>query len=110
MKRTTTIATLAAILATAVGGAFAAKTVENDALAIANAKIPLVQAVTAAEQHVKGKAAKAGYEKTKSGWAYEVEVVSGNKVYDVKVDAEKGTVLASREDKADREEEHDEME
>lgn len=108
MKRTTTFAVIAAVLATAVGGAFAAKTGENDALAIANAKIPLVQAVTAAEQHVKGKAAKAEYEKTKSGWVYEVEVVSGSKVYDVKVDAEKGTVIASTEDKADGDDEKDE--
>lgn len=98
---------LATLSATAIGTAFAAKTMENDAMAISNAKIPLAQAVTTAEQHVNGKASKAEYEKTKAGWAYDVEVVSGNKVFDVRVDADKGTVIASNEDKADRDDEHD---
>lgn len=98
---------LAALSATAIGTAFAAQAMENDAMAIANAKIPLAQAVTAAEHHAHGKASKAEYEKTKAGWAYDVEVVSGNKVFDVKVNADNGTVIASTEDKADRDDDHD---
>lgn len=98
---------LAALSATAIGTAFAARPMENDAMAIANAKIPLAQAVTTAEQHVNGKASKAEYEKTKAGWAYDVEVVSGNKVFDVKVDADKGAVIGSTEDNADRDDDHD---
>ena len=68
---------------------------------------PLAQAVTAAEQHANGKAIRAEYEQSKPGWVYDVEVVSGAKVFDVKVDADKGTVISSVEDKADRDDDHD---
>lgn len=82
--------------------AYAAKShVENDALAINKAKISLTQAIIAAEQHVKGKASRAEYEHSKQGWIYDVEVVSGTKVYDVRVDAEKGAVISLAEDKAE---------
>lgn len=108
MKRKPYLAALAALSAAAIGTAFAAKPMENDAMAISHAKISLAQAVAAAEQHANGKASKAEYESTKAGRAYDVEVVSGNKVFDVKVDAEKGTVLASTEDKADHDDGHDE--
>lgn len=100
--------TLAAFALASVGAmAYAAKTMENDAMAIAKAKIPMPQAVTVAEQHAGGKAARAEYEQTKTGWAYDVEVVSGAKVFDVKVDADKGTVISSVEDKADHDDDHD---
>lgn len=83
---------------------------ENDATAISKAKIPLTQAITAAEQHTNGKAAKAEFEQSKQhGWVYDVEVVSGAKVFDVKVDPNKGTVIASTEDKVDNDDEHDEQ-
>jgi uncharacterized membrane protein YkoI len=96
---------------TAVGAiAYAAPAVENDASAIGKAKISLVQAVTAAEQHVNGKAAKAEFERSKQhGWVYDVEVVSGPKVFDVKVDPDKGAVIASTEDKADHDDGRDEQ-
>ena len=81
---------------------------ENDAMAITKAKISLTQAVTTAEQHASGKAARAEYENSKHGWVYDVEVVSGAKVFDVKVDGDKGTVISSTEDKADRDDDHDE--
>ena len=57
--------------------------------------------MTTAEQHAQGKASRAEYEDSKQGWVYDVEVVSGSKVFDVKVDANKGTVLSSAEDDAD---------
>ncbi len=100
---------LLAIAIVAVGTvAYAANSgMENDAMAIAKAKIPLAQAVTTAEQHVNGKASRAEYENSKHGWIYDVEVVSGTKVFDVKVDADKGTVISSAEDKADRDDDHD---
>lgn len=50
---------------------------------------------------------RAEYEKSQQGWAYDVEVVSGAKVFDVKVDADKGTVISAAEDKADRDDDHD---
>lgn len=64
------------------------------------AKISLNQAITAAEQHASGKAAKAEYEQTKTSCAYDVEVVAGYKVFDVRVDADKGTTLSPAEDKS----------
>ena len=76
-------------------------------MAINKAKISLVQAVTVAEQHANGKASQAEFENSKQGWVYDVEVVSGAKVFDVKIDADKGTVISSAEDKADRDDEHD---
>lgn len=110
MTRFRTLSLLAATLA-AVGTvatvAYADKNSENDALAIVNAKIPLAQAVTTAEQHVNGKASRGEYEQSKQGWVYDIEVVSGAKVFDVKVDADKGTVISSAEDKADRDDDHD---
>lgn len=96
--------------ATAAGTvAYAEKKPENDAVAIVSAKIPLVQAVTVAEQHANGKAMRAEYEHSTQGWVYDVEVVSGVKVFDVKVDATLGTVISSAEDKADRDDDHDEQ-
>ena len=95
----------------AVGSvAYAAKAMENDAASVVKARIPLTQAVTAAEQHVNGKAAKAEFERSKQhGWVYDVEVVSGPKVFDVKVDPDKGAVIASTEDKADHDDGRDEQ-
>ena len=107
MSRRTQSILLALALSTAGGIAYAARTVENDAQSIASAKISLVQAVTIAEQHVKGKAARAEYEHSRQGWVYDVEVVSGAKVFDVRIDAAKGVVISSAEDKADRDDAHD---
>ncbi|MDB5731017.1 MAG: hypothetical protein JWQ03_912 [Variovorax sp.] len=96
-----------AVCLASVGAAYAAKTLENDAMDVTRAKIPLSQAVATAEQHANGRAARAEYEKTKAGWVYDVEVVSGAKVFDVKVDGDRGAVLSSVEDKADRDDDHD---
>ena len=109
MHRYSKLSLLAAAIATAGTVAFAANSgIENDAMSIVHAKTSLVQAVTAAAQHANGKATHAEYEHSKQGWIYEVEVVSGAKVFDVKVDADKGTVISSAEDKADRHGDHDE--
>ena len=108
MYRYRSIPLLAIALAVAGSVAYAAQSgTENDALAITKAKIPLSQAVAAAEQHANGKAARAEYEHSKQGWVYDVEVVSGAKVFDVKVDADKGTVISSVEDKADHDDKND---
>lgn len=107
MTRYSKLSFLALALAAVGTVAYAAKGMENDALAIVTAKIPLVQAVTTAEQHANGKATRAEYEHSKQGWVYDVEVVNGSKVFDVRVDADKGTVISSAEDTADRDDEHD---
>lgn len=80
---------------------------ENDAVAVTRAKVSLAQAVALAEQHLNGKASRAEYEHTRQGDAYDIEVVSGDKVFDVRVDADKGVILSSaldeRDGKGDRE-------
>lgn len=98
-----------AVLITAAGTvAYAASDrIDNDAMAIGRAKISLAQAVTTAEQHVNGKAARAEYENSKAGWVFDVEVVAGAKVFDITVDADKGRVISSTEDTADRDDGHD---
>jgi uncharacterized membrane protein YkoI len=83
-------------------------TVANDAAPVASAGVSLGAAATAAEQHVKGKAVRAEYEKQKDGqWVYDVEVRAGTGVFDVKVDPDKGTVIASTEDKPDTDDDGD---
>ena len=107
MKRNIYLAALAALSAIAIGSAYAAKSAENDALAISGAKIGMTQAVTAAEEHVGGKASKAEYERHKGQWVFDVEVVKDRKVMDVTVDPTSGKVLAAVEDKTDHDDDHD---
>ena len=107
MFRYTRIAIVTLLLATTGVTAYAAKSMGNDATAVTQAKILMTQAITVAEQHVHGRASRAEYEHTKTGWAYDVEVVSGAKVFDVKIDASKGTVISSNEDKTDHDDSHD---
>ena len=92
---------LVALVTMAIGSASAAESAENDALAIAGAKISLTQAVAAAEQQVGGRASKAEYERHEGQSVFDVEVVKGKSVMDVKVDSTSGQVIASTEDKAD---------
>jgi uncharacterized membrane protein YkoI len=99
--------TLAALSSFGALAAYAAKPQENDALITYHAAISLTQAVQTAEQHVHGQAVQAELEHGKQGWVYDVEVVSGTSVYDVAVDADKGTVLASQLDKADHDDAQD---
>ena len=107
MLHFTKIAIVTATLASVGAAAIAAKTMENDAVAAPPAKITLVQAIAAAEQQANGKATRAEYEQTKTGWAYDVEIISGAKVFDVRVDADKGTIISSAEDTADKDDDND---
>jgi uncharacterized membrane protein YkoI len=104
MKARYPIVVLAVAATLASTNAFAqnAASPANDVGPVGSAKITLDAAVAVAEKHVQGKAARAEYEKQKGGqWVYDVEVVSGAKVFDVKIDADKGTVIGSTEDAAD---------
>lgn len=67
-------------------------------------KVSLSQAVDLAEQHMKGKAIHAEFEHSRQGWLYEVEVVSQGKVFDVRIDSDKGSVISAEPDSSD---EHD---
>lgn len=110
MSRSLTIAALAVTLATAATTAYAAGSEsENDAMAVSNANISLSQAIQAAEQKTHGRASRAEYENTSQGRAYDVEVVSGSKVFDVRIDAQDGSVLSSTADPVDHDDEGDEI-
>ena len=80
---------------------------ENDALQIKNAKISLADAIAAAEAKIGGRASKAEFEKSSDGWIYDVEVVAGNLVNDVHVNAETAAVISVAEDKKDNDDEED---
>jgi uncharacterized membrane protein YkoI len=99
LHQTAAITTLC--LAT-LGGAYAASTAENDALAINNASIGLTQAISAAEQQVGGKASRAEYEREQGQWVFDVEVVKDSEVLDVQVDPISGKVLAAMNDPIDQ--------
>lgn len=73
----------------------------EDIRLLGEAKITLGQAIDAAEKHQGGKAVEAGLDKDNSQLSYEVDVVKGNQVYDVKVDAISGKVISSHEDRDD---------
>ena len=108
MRQKIYVAAFVSLTAIAIGSAaYAAKSAENDALAISGATIGLTQAITAAEQHVGGKASKAEYEQHKGQWVFDVEVVKDKQVMDVTVDATSGKVIAAIEDKADHDDGHD---
>ncbi|MGE4554494.1 MAG: PepSY domain-containing protein [Desulfovibrionaceae bacterium] len=110
MSRITTTLVLLAALAASATLANAAAPGGNDAAPVLKAGVTLSQAVLAAERQAGGKASRAEFERGDAGPVYEVEVVSGAKVFDVRVDADKGTVLSSREDKIDHDRDggHDE--
>lgn len=99
------IATLA--LCTVGGVAYAKKEFENDAQHVLSAKTTMAQAIEAAEKHQHGRASRAEYEHAKQGWVYDIEVVSGTKVYDVTVSAESGIVISSAEDSIDHDDDND---
>lgn len=104
MKHTKVIIA-ATVLALGAGTAVYAKGHVNDAVAdLAQAKITLAQAVAAAEQHAGGRATKAELESHKGKTAFEVEVVKGDAVSNVTVDAADGKVLVVKADRNDRHE------
>lgn len=108
MYRYTKVAAAGLLFSLVAASAYSAsQTSENDAAAISGAKITLSQAISAAEQHVQGKAARAELEHSKGKLVFDVEVVNGAKTFDVKVDPEKGTVLASTEDKTEHDDGND---
>ena len=107
MKQKYNFLAFAAFSVATIATAYAAISPENDALAIETARINMTQAVTTAEQHVGGKAARAEYEKHKGQWVFDVEVVKGKTVMDVKVDPTSGKIISAAEDKSDRDNVHD---
>ncbi|MDD2467757.1 MAG: PepSY domain-containing protein [Desulfobulbus sp.] len=109
MKQKVFIPVLAFVIASMSSSAFAISVEENDALGIPAAKISLTKAISIAEQYAMGTASKAELEQDHDRWVFDVEVVKGPKVMDVKIDPENGKVLGTTVDKPDRDddEEHD---
>jgi uncharacterized membrane protein YkoI len=107
MTRLYQTAAITTLLATSLGGAYAATTAPNDALGIAEVPISLEQAVAAAEQHIGGKASRAEYEREQGRSIFVVEVVKDSKVMDVQVDPTTGKVLSAMVDKVDHGDDED---
>ncbi|GLR25185.1 PepSY domain-containing protein [Limnobacter litoralis] len=100
------------ILSTAVAAlasvAYAAEQHEkNDALMYGVSAIPIKQAIVVAEDAAKGRATRAELEHSKNGVVYDIEVIDGTNVKDVRVDAKTGTVLFVKADEVDRQPEND---
>ena len=70
--------------------------ISSEKTALAHAKVGLAQAISIAERQVQGKASKAQLENVNGTVVYDVEVIHGNKVEDVKVDGKTGKVLDVR--------------
>lgn len=107
MHRHAKLSLAAIVSAAACAVAFASNGgMEREVMAIVKARIPLTLAITIAEHYANGKALQAEFENSMRGWVYDVEVVSGVKVFDVRVDADNGTVISSVEDKPDHDDYH----
>lgn len=63
--------------------------------------VTVSQAIVIAEQYAGGKANQAQFESKRGQSFFEVEVVNGTKIMDVRIDAHSGTVMGSKEDKPD---------
>ena len=110
MKRNILMTALgAALLAGGLGVAVASNSAQQtngeDDLNIAQTKVTLIQAVTAAEQKVGGRAARAELNDENGKLVYSVEVVNDTQATDVKVDAMSGQILTAKADLADEEHE-----
>ena len=108
--RTGMVARLAVGLALVAAAALASAEEQRgaDALkkAVAGAKISVAQASEAAQKEVAGgKVIEAGLAVEKEATFYEVVVLSGDAVKEVKVDAASGKVLGVKDEKPDKDEE-----
>jgi hypothetical protein len=104
MKKHIPLTAISLALLVGVGTVQTAYAGENDALGISTAKVTLVEAVTAAEDHVGGTASHAEFKPSGDRAVFEVEVVADGQATDVKVDASNGEILSSRADRPDHEE------
>lgn len=88
-----------------------AKDASNDAVAtLAEAKISIIQAIEAAQARVDGKVSHAVLKSAASGAYFDIEVVAGQEVSDLKVSAADGSILAVHADQADHDEDSEDGE
>jgi uncharacterized membrane protein YkoI len=104
MNRNQIASAVIVLVAAVAGTAFATTGDKNDAHSVLGAKLTLNQAVSAAEQHLKGRAASAEFESSSGKLLYEVEVVAGAKVFEVEVDGMTGQIGKVTEDSKDSDE------
>ncbi|MCP1660115.1 PepSY domain-containing protein [Neisseria perflava] len=100
MKITGKIITSAAVLMTIAVASFnvhAASGADSSKIAaLMGSKITAAQAVQAAQGSVNGQAAEVGFKHKNGQSYYEVEVLSGGKTHEIKVDAASGKILAQK--------------
>ena len=92
---------VAVFLATGCVASHAGDHIENDSSSINHAKIPMTQAISSAEKQVGGRVVKAKYFRNDNAGVYEIEIASGIKAFDVKVDANNGNIISSTEETPD---------
>lgn len=73
----------------------------EDARALEKAKISLVEAIQLAERETQGRAFEAQIDHERFGPEFEVSVLVGQTIYEVKIDAQTGAILSVREDHDD---------
>ncbi len=91
--------------AIAVGQSASTKTQVSEAVAAAQSKISLEQAIVIAKKTVKGDVVSADFDQHDhlTGGNYEINIVANNTEYEVKVDANSGKVLSNKQEKLDKE-------
>ena len=91
--------------AIAVGQSTTTKTEVSEAVAAAQSKISLEQAIVIAKKTMKGEIVSADFDQHdhSAGGNYEVNIVNNNTEYEVKIDANSGKILSNKQDKLDKE-------
>lgn len=91
--------------ALAVEQAVSSNSNTSEAMAAAQSKISLEQAMTIAEKTIKGDVISADFDQNgrSTRGKYDVKIVANNTEYEVKVDANTGKVLQNKQEKLDKE-------
>ena len=91
--------------AIAVGQSSTTRTEVSEAVAAAQSKISLEQAIVIAKKTIRGDVVSADFDQHdhSAGGNYEVNIVNNNTEYEVKIDANSGKVLSNKQEKLDKE-------
>ncbi|MDE4455031.1 PepSY domain-containing protein [Psychrobacter sp. DAB_AL62B] len=91
--------------AIAVGQTTTTNSQVSEAVAAAQSKISLEQAIVIAKKTIKGDVVSADFDQHdhSAGGNYEVKIVANNTEYEVKIDANSGKVLSNKQEKLDKE-------
>lgn len=91
--------------AIAVGQSTTTRTEFSEAVAAAQSKISLEQAIVISKKTIKGDVVSADFDQNdhSAGGNYEVKTIANNTEYKVKIDANSGKVLSNKQEKLDKE-------